>query len=133
MVGDMHAVRLYRRLIAASVRGQLSYRLSFALNALGMFMVTAIEFVGIWALFARFGHVRGWMLSEVALFYGMISVTWALIEAMTRGFKQLGTMVNAGDFDRMLVRPRSTLLQVLGCELTLRRIGRFVQGIVVLA
>ena len=37
-------------------------------------------------------------------------------------------MVASGDFDRLLVRPRSTVLQLLGQELALRRLGRLVQG-----
>jgi ABC-2 type transport system permease protein len=41
-------------------------------------------------------------------------------------------MVKHGDFDRLLVRPRSTVVQLLGHELTLRRVGRLVQGVVVL-
>jgi ABC-2 type transport system permease protein len=41
-------------------------------------------------------------------------------------------MVKAGDFDRLLLRPRSTALQLAGQELTLRRVGRFAQGLIVL-
>ena len=35
--------------------------------------------------------------------------------------------------DRLLLRPRSTVLQLAGQELTLRRAGRFAQGAIVLA
>jgi ABC-2 type transport system permease protein len=41
-------------------------------------------------------------------------------------------MVKSGDFDRLLLRPRHTALQLTGQELTLRRIGRFSQGLLVL-
>ena len=37
-----------------------------------------------------------------------------------------------GDFDRLLLRPRSTVLQLFGHELTLRRMGRLAQGLAVL-
>src|SRR5207302_2001112 len=43
-----------------------------------------------------------------------------------------GTTVKTGDFDRILLRPRSTVLQLLGQELTLRRVGRLLQGTAVL-
>ena len=33
-------------------------------------------------------------------------------------------MVKSGDFDRLLLRPRSAALQLAGQELTLRRVGR---------
>jgi ABC-2 type transport system permease protein len=128
----MNALRLYGRYAAASIRGQLQYRASVVMQVIGTFFITATEFVGIWALFERFGNIRGWELPEIALFYGMISISWALCDALSRGFDVFGNLVKAGEFDRVLLRPRSTVLQLLGHELTLRRIGRFSQGVVVL-
>jgi ABC-2 type transport system permease protein len=57
---------------------------------------------------------------------------FALADGISRGFDQFGPMVRTGDFDRLLLRPRSTVLQLLGQELTLRRLGRLAQGIFVL-
>jgi ABC-2 type transport system permease protein len=128
----MTGVSLYFRYIAASTRSQLQYRASFILQTVGHCALTAIEFIGIWALFDRFGALRGWSLPEAAMFYGVISITFSLADAFARGFDMFGNMVKAGDFDRLLVRPRSTVLQLLGQELTLRRAGRFVQGALVL-
>jgi ABC-2 type transport system permease protein len=127
-----NALRLYRHYARVSIRSQLQYRASFAMSVIGTFLVTVSEFVAVWALFDRFGQVRGWALPEIALFYGMISITWALCDAIGRGFDAFDTMIRAGDFDRILLRPRSTVLQLLGQELTLRRVGRLIQGMAVL-
>lgn len=124
--------RLYRHYAAVSIKSQLQYRASVIMQATGMFLVSGIDFIGIWALFERFGGIRGWTLPEVALFYGMISVSWSLCDAIARGFETFGNIVKAGDFDRLLLRPRSTVLQMLGHELTLRRSGRLLQGTAVL-
>jgi len=126
------ALRLYRAYAAASIRGQLQYRASIVMATVGIFVVTASEFAAVWALFDRFGQIRGWTLPEIALFYGMISISWALCDALGRGFDVFGAMVKAGTFDRLLLRPRSTVLQLLGQELTLRRVGRLTQGLLVL-
>ena len=64
------------------------------MQASGQFVITGLEFVGIWALFARFGRIRGWTLEEVALFYGMISISFAIADALARGFDQFGTSSN---------------------------------------
>jgi ABC-2 type transport system permease protein len=129
----MNAIRLYGKYLSVSIRSQLQYRASMIMQSIGAFMITAIEFLGILALFDRFGQIRGWQLPEVALFYGMISIAWAICDAMARGFEVMGQIIKAGDFDRVLLRPRSTVLQMLGYELTIRRVGRLVQGIAVLA
>ena len=55
-------LRLYFRLLGVSLRGQMQYRASFLMLAAGQFLITGMEFVGIWALFDRFGSLRGWSL-----------------------------------------------------------------------
>ncbi|MDH3640896.1 MAG: ABC transporter permease, partial [Gammaproteobacteria bacterium] len=52
---------------------------------------------------------------------------------MARGFDIFGRdFVRTGDFDRVLLRPRSTVLQLAGHEFQIHRVGRLAQGIVVL-
>jgi ABC-2 type transport system permease protein len=128
----VNAIRLYGRYASISLRGQMEYRSSFLMQTAGQFLVTGIEFLGIWALFSRFGQIRGWTLGEVAFFYGLISITWSIADAVSRGFDVFGTTVKNGDFDRLLLRPRSTVVQLFGHELTLRRMGRLAQGLAVL-
>jgi len=41
-------------------------------------------------------------------------------------------MVKAGDFDRLLLRPRSTVLQLAGTDVMLVRAGQFAQGLAVM-
>jgi viologen exporter family transport system permease protein len=128
----MHALRLYGRYASISLRAQMEYRASFVMQAVGQFLITGVEFIGIVALFGRFREIRGWTLYEVAFLYGLISITFAVADAVARGFDTFGNMVKYGEFDRILLRPRSTVLQLFGQELTLRRIGRFSQGVAVL-
>jgi len=127
-VGDL---RLYLRYLGISVRSQLQYRASFVMLSLGHLLVTATEFIGILVLFDRFGHLDGWLLEEVALFYGLISIAFAVADAGSRGFDLLGGQIKSGTFDRILLRPRSAALQIAGQELTLRRVGRLTQGLVI--
>jgi ABC-2 type transport system permease protein len=126
----MNALRLYGRYIATSIRSQRQYPASFIATSIGAFASTITDFLGIWALFARFRRLEGWGFGEVALLYGVVSVSFALADSLTRGFDLFGEQfVKTGDFDRLLVRPRSTVLQLLGYELRVTRIGRLAQGV----
>ena len=87
----------------ASIRAQFSYPGTLALMSAGQFLVTVIEFLGVWALFRRFGHIGEWRLGEVALFYGYVSITFSIADAVTRGFDVFGSVfVKTGAFDRLL-------------------------------
>lgn len=128
----LDSLRLYLRYIGTSLSSQMQYRASFVMFAAAHFVVTGVEFLGIWALFDRFGSLQDWTLGEVALLYGMVHVAFAIAEATGRGFDTFPAMVKSGEFDRTLLRPRSTVLQLAGRELQLIRIGRFFQGLIVL-
>jgi len=134
-----NTLSLYLRYVGVSIRSQMQYRVSFILYSIGHFVATGIEFFGLWALFERFGRIRvlsggqDWGMAEVAMLYGMANVAFALAESWARGFDTFPAMVKSGEFDRVLLRPRSTVLQVAGREVQLMRIGRFTQGLIVIA
>ena len=116
----MNGWALYRRYVAISWRAQLQYRASFVMQLIGTAVIALFEYCAIWVLFDRFGQVGGWKLEEIAVFYGVVNIAWPIAEGVGRGFDDFGSLVKSGDFDRVLLRPRSTALQVLGREMTLR-------------
>lgn len=134
MAEALGAGRLYLRLVSQSVRAQLQYRASFLLMTFGNLIVSGVEVVGVWALFERFGLLGGeWRFAQVAFLYGLVHAAFAAAEAGARAFDVFGTeFVRTGAFDRVLLRPRSTLLQLAGHELQLHRLGRLLQGVAVL-
>ena len=126
----MNALRLYGRYVGASIRAQAQYPASTFLLTAGHLAATSIEILGMFALFHRFGDIRGWSFGEVALFYGLINITFSIADMLTRGFDVFGSdFVRTGAFDRVLLRPRSATLQLLGYEIRLSRIGRLLQGL----
>jgi viologen exporter family transport system permease protein len=126
------SLRLYGRYMYISVRSQMQYRASFLMRSVAHFLVTGTEFLGFVALFQRFGQINGWTLPQMGLFYGMISVSFALTEGALRGFDIFPTLIKSGEFDRLLLRPRALAFQVLGQEVQLMRVGRFSQAVIVL-
>jgi len=130
----MNGLALYLRYVASCLRAQMLYPTAFILRFASQFLITIFEFGGVFALFARFGHIGGWHFADVALFYGVISTSFALAEMSTRGFDLFGPQfVKTGDFDRVLLRPRSATLQLAGFEFGFTSIGRVLQGLFALA
>jgi ABC-2 type transport system permease protein len=128
----MEPVRLYLRLIAAQLRGQMHYRVSFLLALLGSFSVTLIEFAMVAVLFGRIRLLAGWSLPEVALCYGLSGTAFAVAEIFAAALDKFDVHIVQGTFDRVLVRPRSALLQVMADDFALRRVGRIAQALLVL-
>lgn len=130
----MNALALYGRYVSASLRAQAQYPAATLMLILGQCAATSIEILGVYALFSRFGSVGGWSFGEAALFYALVNITFSLADMLTRGFEVFGTdFVRTGAFDRVLLRPRAAALQLAGHEVRLSRLGRLIQGVVVLA
>lgn len=122
---------LYWKYVKILFKSQLEYRTSFILLSIGQIFVPFSVFLGIYFLFQRFQEIKGWSLWEVALCYGIIHIAFSLTECFARGFDNFSRLVVTGDFDRILVRPRSTIVQVLGSQFEFTRIGRLFQAVVI--
>lgn len=126
-------MHLYFRYLLILFKSQMQYRTSFWLLSLGQFLVPLSLFAGLYFLFERFGQIKGWDFYEVALCFAVIHMAFAISECFARGFDSFSGLVQQGGFDRVLVRPRSTVVQVLGSQFEFTRVGRLLQSVLVLA
>jgi len=129
----MNSLNLYTKMISMTIKSQMEYKMSFILMSFGHFLITFIEFIGMYALFLRFDQINGWTIYEVACFYGLVNTSFAIAEAVGRGFDVFHVHVRKGTFDRFLLRPRNITMQIISSEFQLMRIGRMLQGLLVLA
>ncbi|MGG0176426.1 ABC transporter permease [Gottfriedia acidiceleris] len=123
---------LYFKYLLILFKSQMEYRTSFWLLTSGQFLIPFSMFAGLYFLFERFGQIKGWTFYEVALCFAIIHMAFALSECFARGFDSFSSLVASGNFDRVLVRPRSTIVQVMGSKFEFTRIGRLLQSLIVL-
>lgn len=108
----------------------MQYRTSFLFDVFSTALITAVEFGSLALIIQRFESIAGWTLLEVAFMYGLINVSFGLMDMLFSGFdpQNFGIQVRRGTFDQLLLRPVNITLQVLGSEFILRRLGRIAQG-----
>lgn len=125
-------MKLYFKHVLILLKSELEYRTSFILLSIGQFFVPFSVFISMYLLFQRFENIKGWNLYEVALCYAVVHIAFSISECFARGFDVFSTLIVNGDFDRILLRPRSTIVQVVGFKFEFSRIGRLLQSIIVL-
>ena len=123
---------MWRRLVGAQIRSQYQYRVSFVLDLMGNFLISFIDFLAVLVLFHNTTRLGAWSVREVAFLYAMSSISFALSDLLVGHFDQFPQKVRDGNFDILLVRPRSTLFQLIGSDFQLRRLGKALQGVLVL-
>jgi ABC-2 type transport system permease protein len=126
------ALSLYRRLLGAQLRSQLQYRASFALDISGAFLISFVDFLAVLVIFHNVPHLSGWSVHEVAFLYAMAAISFALTDVVIGYLDVFPQRIRDGSFDVLLLRPRSTLFQVVTSELSLRKVGKLLQGLIVL-
>ncbi|MDP4152434.1 MAG: ABC-2 family transporter protein [Bacillota bacterium] len=125
-------MKLYFKYFAIQLRSAMQYKASFFMMALGQFLVAFSAFLGIYFMFSRFHSVNGFSFSEVMLCYSTVLMGFTISECFARGFDTFGSMVSKGEFDRVLLRPRNEIMQVLASRIEFSRLGRLFQAIIVL-
>jgi ABC-2 type transport system permease protein len=123
------SLRLYVTLLGAGLRGQLQYRANFLLWIVTGLVYQLTGFVFIWVVLTRFESLAGWTLGEVAFLYALRLLGHGTGLLMFGRMIDIEDLVREAEFDRILVRPASTLLQVFTKTFPVAHIGDFVGGL----
>jgi len=122
---------LYVHYISVNVRSAMQYKASLLLTIMGQLLVSFSTFFGIHFMFMRFHSVKGYSYGEVLVCFAIVLMQFSIAEMFARGFDMFSGIVRRGEFDRVLLRPRSLILQVLGAKFEITRIGRMLQAIII--
>lgn len=120
------SLRLYGHFVSILVRSAMQYKTSFVLGAAGQLFVSFNQLLGMYFIFTRFRVVKGYTYEEALLCYGIMLLGFSIAQCYARGLESFSSLVRSGEFDRMMVRPRSTILQVLGSKFEMNRMFRIV-------
>lgn len=125
-------MKLYFRYMGILLKGQIQHKASFVMMTLGQFLVSFTTFLGVYFLMDRFHSVNGFSFSEVLLCFSVVLMAFSLAECFFRGFDRFPNLIRTGQLDRILVRPRNEMFQVLTSNLDISRLGRVFQAVLML-
>lgn len=124
-------MRLYLKYFSIHLRSAMQYKTSFFLTAIGQGLTTFFSFLSLYFLFDRFGSIKNYTFNEVLLCFSTIFMSFSFAECFGRGFDAFNSIISDGEFDRIMVRPRNEILQVIGTRIELSRIGRLTQALII--
>ena len=126
-------MRLYMKFMAMHLKSAMAYKKSFFLSVAGRFLTSFTVFLWLWFLLERFDTILGYTLGECMICSGVMLSAFALSECFFRGFDRFSSLVRTARFDRLLLRPRGLIFQVLCDEIEPNRVGPLIQGLAMLA
>ncbi|MGH8678148.1 MAG: ABC transporter permease, partial [Burkholderiales bacterium] len=92
----------------------MSYRADFLIGLATSLTATVFAFGFAFVLFSKIPRLAGWRFEEVLFLYGFSLIPFGLFNVVSLNIYDFGSSyIIEGKFDRVLLRPVSTLFQVL--------------------
>lgn len=114
------------------LKSQMQYKASFLLATFGQFLTAFSSFFSIAFLFGRIERVDDFSFQEVLLCFAVVMLSFSIGELFGGGLASFSRILGDGSFDRIMVRPRSVLMQVLAPNTDFTRLGLTAQAAIVL-
>lgn len=125
-------MRLYVKSLSMHLKSMLEYKASFIIAFLSQIIVFFSYYFIILALFDKFDNIKGFTLYEVLLCFSIIQFGYAFCETFARGIDKFDRLIITGDFDRLLLRPKNIIVQVLSSDADFIKISRLIQALIVM-
>lgn len=106
-------IDIYWTLLLAGLKAKLNYRADLFVMVTASIMTQGIGYIFLWVVFQQLPVVAGWTLPEVICVYAMIFITEGFVSIFAEGLWALSWVKHRGDFDAVILRPVSPLLQVM--------------------
>ena len=122
-------LKIYFKFIKLHILSGLEYKGWWMMCVQTVFIVITDPIATI-LMFSRFGSIGVWSMERILLIYSLAVTSFGMAESFCRGFDYFPwKMIRSGDFDRLLLRPRSLFTQVAGSYFHLHRLPRVLTGI----
>ncbi|BBE30486.1 ABC transporter permease [Tepiditoga spiralis] len=124
-------MNLFKSMLKASIKSQLEYRFNFIVDSTISGIVIFSDFLMLAIVLMNFKEIAGWNIYEVAVLYSIVEAGWGIFRLFGEGINKFEELIISGKFDTLLTRPISPIKQLFLQKFELKRIGVFLQAILV--
>lgn len=115
---------LIKNYLSLHLKISLEYKSSFILTVISQALAMLVELFTVMTLFNKFKLLEVYNTNELLLGFSTLWLGYSLVEMFGRGFDHFSKIIINGNFDILLIRPRSLFIQVIGQEICYEKIGR---------
>lgn len=113
MKGCGRGISLLCYYLKINVKKLVIYKADFTFNVFATFLWIGSGLFNILILFSRINTLKGWNFAEMAMLYGMWSLTFAIYNIFGNGILEIENHIVKGSMDLILTKPISPLFQIV--------------------
>lgn len=125
-------MKLYLKALKLHIKTMIEYKSSLILSFFSQITIFFSFYFIILSLFSKFNNIKGFTLYEVLLCFSVIQFGYSICECFARGIDQFDDLIITGNFDRILLRPKNKILQVLCTQIDYMKLIRVIQALIVM-
>ena len=126
-------LRLFALYFAQYAKVRLAYKADFFIAFFSSMAATVIAFGFVLVLFTKIPKLQGWSFYEILFLYAFSLIPLGFFNVVSWNLYEFGDIyIIQGRFDRILLRPVSTLFQVLSEKFRIESLQEVVTGLLVI-
>jgi ABC-2 type transport system permease protein len=116
-------------LLYTNLKATLMLRGAFVMQVVFMALNNVTFFVFWWVLMRRVPDIHGWQLPHIQVLFGIVASSFGLAVTTAGGVRQLGRLIDEGELDTLLTKPKPVLLHALGLRSQASGFGDLLSGL----
>lgn len=117
-------MKLIKNYLSLHLKISLEYKSSFILTIISQTLAMLVELFVVISLFNKFKLLDTYNTYEILLGFSTLWLGYSLVELFGRGFDHFSKIIINGNFDLLLIRPRSLFIQIFGSDICYEKTGR---------
>lgn len=109
----MGEIKTILQSLKMSFRTRMQYRVDTLVATLAVFVRESANIIVIYLTLLKFDRINGWNVNEMLFLFSLLYLTYALVVALFADLRDFSCMIREGRFDRLIVRPRGLLIQLV--------------------
>lgn len=109
----MGELRIAVQSLKMSVQARMQYRVDTLVASIAVFVRESANIIVIYLALLKFDAINGWNVNEMLFLFSILFLTYAIVVSLFADLRDFSRMIREGRFDRLLVRPRGLLFQLI--------------------
>lgn len=122
-------MKLIKNYLSLHLKICLEYKSSFILTIISQTLAMFVELFTVMSLLNKFKLLEVYNTYELLLGFSILWLGFSLSEMFGRGYDNFSKIIINGNFDMLLIRPRSLFIQIFGSDICYEKIGRVIFSI----
>lgn len=109
----MGEIRIAVQSLRMSMHTRMQYRTDSIVATLAVFFRESANIIVIYLALMKFDRLGGWNVNEMLFLFSLLFLTYAFVVSLFADLRDFSRMIREGRFDRLMVRPRGLLFQLI--------------------